>query len=676
VTRNFAMTVAAIHARVPRPVYWICGVVLGLVLAVVLFLSFADWNMLRGPIARYASKVTGRQIALTGDLKVHPWSWSPEADIGGLKIGNPKGIPGLMADIPQARVRVKLLPLLAGHWNLPLLDLEKPTFWLFVDKTGKDNWHTAKTRGQPTRLPPIEHFVIDNGRLGFVDLPRNLKISGLLQSSETQGGKPGGSFSLIGRGAQNGHPFQLTVRGDPLLNLKPDQPYGFNADVRAADTHVITTGVLSKPFDFGQVRAAMTVSGRDFADLYDLTGLALPNTPPYRLSGDLVRDGLSYSFTHVHGRVGASDLAGDFKVDRVDNRPNLKADLHSHSLNIYDLGSLVGAPKPGAGTALEKAQAARRRAEGRLMPDATLNVARVRAADATLHYTADQVTAQGSLPLSHVLLDLTLDHGVLTLSPLNFSLPRGAVTSKIRIDARTDDPRDDVDVRVTNAHLEDFFKGGGGGDADAPLQGVLEARAQLHGVGDSVHKAAATADGAVALAVPSGKLRKLFAEGLGINVSNALTLYLSKDKSDTGVRCAIADFSSSHGMLTARNVVLDADHVQARATGDINLATETLNLSLTGEPKTLRVGRVMAPITLTGQIRSPKIGVKAGKAPAQAAVAVVLGVALGPLGAVLPFIDPGLTKNADCAGLLTQARATGAPVKASAITKAGVGGKK
>ena len=129
------------------------------------------------------------------------------------------------------------------------------------------------------------------------------------------------------------------------------------------------------------------------------------------------------------------------------------------------------------------------------------------------------------------------------------------------------------DVRVTNAHLEDFIIGG----KDPPLQGMLEARAQLHGVGDSVHKAASTADGALALALPSGKLRKLFAEGLGIDVANALTLYLSKNQTDTGVRCAIADFSSSQGVLTARNVVLDADHVQAHATGmiDVNLATET-----------------------------------------------------------------------------------------------------
>jgi len=667
------MADARIHhyPHVPKPVAWVAGIVLTLILAIVLFLTFANWNMLRGPIGRYASGVTGRRIELTGDLKVHPWSWSPEADIGGLKIGNPNGSPGLMADIPEAKVRVKLLPLLVGHWNLPLLDLEKPTFWLFIDKSGQGNWRSGPTHGQPTKFPPIEHFIIDAGRLGFVDLPKGLRISGTLQSSESATATGGGYFALVGRGTENRYPFMLDIRGDPLLNLKPDHPYGFSANVSAAETHVIAKGALSKPFDFGQVKAALTVSGRDFANLYDLTGLALPNTPPYRLSGDLVRNGTSYTFTHVHGRVGSSDLAGEFKVSRVDDRPNLKADLHSHFLNIYDLGSLVGAPPASVATPLEKAQAATRRAQGRLLPDTTLNVARIRTTDATLHYTADQMTAQGSLPMKNVLLDLKLDHGDLTLSPLNFSLPRGVVTSTIRIDARTDNPKDDVDVRITNAHLEDFFKGG----ANPPMEGVLEARAQLHGVGDSVHKAASTADGTVALAVPNGKIRKLFAEGLGIDAANAIPLYLSKDQSDAGVRCAIADFSSTNGVLTARNVVLDTDRVQAHGTGDINLGDETLNLSLSGEPKKFRIGRLMAPITLTGQIRSPKVGVKAGKATGQVAVAVALGVALGPLGAVLPFIDPGLAKNADCANLLTQARATGAPIKASTIAKAPTGGK-
>jgi len=50
------------------------------------------------------------------------------------------------------------------------------------------------------------------------------------------------------------------------------------------------------------------------------------------------------------------------------------------------------------------------------------------------------------------------------------------------------------------------------------------------------------------------------------------------------------------------------------------------------------------------------VGFKAGKAPGQALTAVALASLLSPLAAVLPFIDPGLARNADCGGLILQAR--------------------
>jgi hypothetical protein len=46
--------------------------------------------------------------------------------------------------------------------------------------------------------------------------------------------------------------------------------------------------------------------------------------------------------------------------------------------------------------------------------------------------------------------------------------------------------------------------------------------------------------------------------------------------------------------------------------------------------------------------------------------AVALGAFLSPVAAILPFVDVGLAKNADCAGLTAQAQAQGAPVKAAA----------
>ena len=658
------MTAATLHLRpIPRPVRWTGGVLAVLILALVLFLSLANWNALRPFIARQASAMSGRTIRIDGDLKVHPWSWTPYAEVGGLKIGNPHWAnDGLMADIPKATVGVHLLSLFTGHWDLTRLELDHPKIWLFVDSAGRENWRANLGDDQPTKLPLIERFLVDGGQLGFADMPRKLTIGGRVESHEVARGSGGGSFHLDGNGAINARPFDLSITGAPLLNVNAAKPYDFTAAMRAGDTRLNAQGVLPKPFDFGQVQAAMTVSGRNFADLYTLTGLELPDTPPFSLSGDLNRQGPRYTFTKVHGTVGSSDLAGDFQVDRVDGRRTLKADLRSHSLQFSDLGSLVGAPKPGARTPAEQAAASARKAEGRLLPDATLNLAKIRSTDATVRYRADSVKSPGWLPISKASLDLTLDHGVLSMTPLVFSLPQGDVDARIRIDARTDTPKDDVDVRVKNARLENLFRS----SANPPIDGTLEARAELHGVGDSVHKAASTANGTFALAVPNGHIRQLLAEALGIDATKALGLLIDKSSKDTGVRCAMADFQADNGVLTARNLVLDTDPVLAKGSGTIDLRDETLNLTLEGKPKAFRLIRIKAPVTLTGHILSPHVGIKAGRAPLQGAEAVGLAVVATPLAAIIPFIDPGLAKNADCAGLLSEAEQKGAPVKPSA----------
>jgi AsmA family protein len=650
--------------RISRSFWWALGISSVLILAVALFLAWFNWNMLRGPIAREASARTGRQVRIDGNLTVHLWSWTPSATVDGLKIGNPAWMGGGdVADVDRLTVSAKFWSLLAGRLDLPLVQADRPTLALYRDGAGRTNWQFGRSP-QPARLPPIQHFIIDNGHVRFVDKKRDLIVVGTMQSSQTAGGQ--GAFHLVGKGSINRDPFLVTVTGASLINVRHDRPYPFNADIRAGDTHVLAHGELPKPFDFGQVRADLTVTGNNFADLYYLTGLALPLSPPYRLSGELLRNGTSYTFHKVVGRVGGSDLEGVFNVDReADDRPDLHADLHSRQLNIADLGSLIGAPTSGiAKTPEELAEAAKLKAEGRLLPDAQLNTGRVRAMDAVVHYRAASVQA-GKLPLRGFALDLTLDHGVLIADPVSFSLPRGDLTAHVLIDARPNVPVTDLDARVVNLRMEDFLHA----SAQPALEGLVEARAKLRGSGGSVHDAASSANGNLTVVAPHGEIRRTLAELLGIDVIKWLGLYLANDQSETGIRCAVADFQATGGVLTARTLVLDTDPVLATGKGTIDMRTENINLILQGHPKKFQLIRLNAPITISGKLRSPKAGVKAGQAAGQVVAAVALGAFLSPVAVILPFVDPGLAKNADCAGLTAQAQAKGAPVKAAAAAR-------
>jgi uncharacterized protein involved in outer membrane biogenesis len=234
----------------------------------------------------------------------------------------------------------------------------------------------------------------------------------------------------------------------------------------------------------------------------------------------------------------------------------------------------------------------------------------------------------------------------------------------VRIDGRKAVPTTDLDARLTNLAIQQFMPAKNG--APPPIEGTLLARAQLHGIGDTIHKAASSADGKVVLVVPHGKIRQAFAELLGINVANGLYLLLSKDPRETDLRCAVAQFDVKNGLMSVNDAVFDTGVVRATGKGTVNLGQETLDLRLEGQPKKPRILRLWAPITLTGTLLHPKPGVDAGKAAGQIGIAAAVGVVLAPLAAILPFIDGGLAKDADCAGLIGEAKSAGAPVKSVA----------
>ena len=301
------------------------GVLASLALVFVLFLLLFDWNMLRGPISRFASAQTGRQIAITGDLEVRPWSLKPAAAFNGVVVDDPEWAgEGKTAQVERLTVQMELLPLLRGHRILTRLEVRHPDVRLLRAADGRHTWDFSKDdkpSGEPLEMPLIRRFVIEEGELRFDDRQRDLTFSGTISAQEEAGGAQG--FRLAGDGRLNGEPFRLRVGGGPLINIDPGDPYPFDGEVRAGATRITAKGALPEPFDLGRFHLDLTAEGPDLADLYRLTGLALPNTPPYELKGRLVREGRVYSLDDLGGRLGDSDIRGDLRVDTREERPFL-----------------------------------------------------------------------------------------------------------------------------------------------------------------------------------------------------------------------------------------------------------------------------------------------------------------------------------------------------------------
>src|SRR5690606_31341841 len=71
-------------------------------------------------------------------------------------------------------------------------------------------------------------------------------------------------------------------RAGQLLSLRGDAvEYPVDFALRAGKTRAQARGTLSNPRKLSGVDLQVTLASDSMADLYDLTGLVLPNTPPF-----------------------------------------------------------------------------------------------------------------------------------------------------------------------------------------------------------------------------------------------------------------------------------------------------------------------------------------------------------------------------------------------------------
>ncbi len=461
----------------------------GVLLLLILVLALIDLDVFRHPLERIASARSGRTVTIAGRMTGHIWSWTPGISLTGLTVGNPPWEPArAMAEVQRLDLQLRLLPLLRGRLVLERLELDHPQVYLHRDSGGRANWTfaseqpSAEPAAAPARLPLIRNFVIDAGELTVRDEILHLDIRAKVQAHEQATATDPHAFHFDGQGTVNQQPLSLSATGGPLIELNPDHPYPFALDLMAGNTHVESDGVVRKPFDFGLMSLTIRATGSDLADLYYLTQLAFPNTPPFKLQATVDRDGNDIHVNPLAGQVGASDLSGKLDVDISRKRPTVKGNLVSRQLRLRDLAASLGGKSPEAGSDAAqhslsrterpqrgpRAPVATAPANARLFPDARLQVNRVRAMNADVQFTATAIEA-GNVPLQQVALHIRLDDGVLSLEPFEFQMPQGKLHGTLHIDARGAIPDTQLDLRISDIELAQLK--GKGANATAPLGG-------------------------------------------------------------------------------------------------------------------------------------------------------------------------------------------------------------
>ena len=122
------------------------------------------------------------------------------------------------------------------------------------------------------------------------------------------------------------------------------------------------------------------------------------------------------------------------------------------------------------------------------------------------------------------------------------------------------------------------------------------------------------------------------------------------------LNCMASDFGITNGLMQTRLFVVDTDAALIDVDGQINLAKETLALTIHPESKGVRLISLRSPLYVKGTFKKPDVGVDKGVVALKAGAAITLGAVATPLAALLALINPGPARESPCASLLAQAQ--------------------
>lgn len=629
---------------------WLAGLGVGAFVLLTLILLW-DWNWFRPLVELRASSALGRTVAI-GHFDID-LSRTPTAIIENLVIENPEdfGEEEPLGAAERLSVSIRPWAALTGRIILPEIDVVKPRGNLRSNAEGTRNWELplfeGGDEGEPGTEIEIGRLAIADGRVHFSDAALAADADATIETMErADGGEP--YLVVTAKGTYNAQPIDGRFRGGSLLSLREtSRPYAVDLDLRNGDTHVKLNGTLTNPLQFAGANLDLTLEGKNLSNLEPLIGIPLVETPPYNLKGKLDYADKRVRFTDFVGRVGKSDLSGRFEVAPGEERPQITADLKSERVRLADLGGFIGAAPGDASegdlSAEQRAEHARAEASPRLLPDDPFSIPDIRAADFNVHYEGKRIEGE-NMPLDNLVVTLKIENGLVTLDPLDFGVGTGEIASTIVLDARQDPIRTTADVDFRKVDLRRIM------EETALFEGAgrIGGKAHVETKGNSVADMLGKGNGDLKLFMAGGDISALLVNLAGLDIGNSILSALGIP-SRTNIRCMVSDFGLKNGVLETRALYVDTEEANILGTGAINLDKETIDYRIVTEPKKMSIGAVPAPIEIEGRLKDPSIGPDAEELAKRAAPAVILGVLLTPLAALIPTIQLGLGEDSDCA---------------------------
>ncbi len=602
---------------------------IGFFASISLLLGFAYSNNFRNWFIETIVNTEKLKLDIKGNTLLEI-GWQPELTLNNISIKNmawPR--PENVAKIDQLSLQISIPKLVDGDIFINELSISKPELFLFKNKEGDTNWnfYDRKAGSNAFDLPVIfENLHIISGIFHYYDGIRDMNFEGGVDSLNGSGGwqLP---ITIESKGSYQHKTLNLQASAGSYSELRSEnQPYPIKLNMTFGQTVIAIHGTVNHPLQVVDPKLNLSIKGPDIAELFPLTGIPLPPSSAYKITGNLSRHDTIWRFDHFNGEIGHSDLQGTVLVNPILDPLYFDMDLFAKTLDLADLIGFIGGEPNHPDQGITE--------DDTLIPDHHFDLKQIRAANGKVRLRATNIINK-EVPITNFDGQLSVNNGVLKFEPVMFGIDEGRVNLWMTAYGSRKPADVDIQIHVINLSLSKLIRKVN--DIQKTL-GIINGKLNLKGTGNTLKDILSSANGEGYLVQFDGRISALIVELIGLDIAHALGYYILGDI-QIPILCAVVDVNIKEGIAQSKTLLLNTKDSVVYGEGYLKFKNETFELAMTPYPRDFSPLTLRSTLKFSGTILKPKFSIN-------------------PLSTLmlLPPFDIGEIQNIDCQKIIRQAK--------------------
>jgi len=653
----------------------ILGLIVLLIVALFVVVSSYDFNKLKPQIASAVQEATGRELTLGGDIELD-FGLSPSLVVRDVSLQNADwGSKPNMAELKRFELQVALLPLITGEVQVKRLILIEPTLLVERNAKGRFNFEFAPAKPAAAKKPaekPAEPAAglpqlsfkevrLEGAMLDYRDEQTKQRFEARVDGLTASADSPSSPVQLELEATFDGQPISASGSvGSMESLLASGESWPLDLTAKAAGLACDIKGRVNTPLAPKSVDLSLNVQGKSLDGLEQLAKAELPLQGPLQVRLGLQSKTMKqFMLSELSVQAGESALTGSGVLDAGRAVPHISAKLHSPKLDLSGLAAGGAKKEPGA---KKPAQAE----ADRIFPDTPIPTDVLRSLGADLSLDVDSLLLP-QVKLSNVKLRLQIKDGTMTLEPLQADMAKGKLQGRLELSDRKGGLALKTKTTLKELALGDLLAQMQKGDM---AKGSMDLEVDVSSQGRTVAEVMARMNGKTGIVVSNGQLNNKYMDLIGGDLGQTLNRVLSpvkKARDYTKLNCFVSMFDIKDGLAKVGVLLLDTEAMNVVGRGEVNLATEELDIGLDPSPKEgldtkiagkigFSLGELAKPFKLGGTLARPKAALDTKAALTTLGKAVGGTALFGPAGLAGSLLAGESGEENPCAEAMAIAR--------------------